>query len=60
MNQEELQKKREDIENSFNEKKAAREDLLSKAASLLEEMNQMQGAYNVLSELIEASVKEKK
>lgn len=61
MDQEKLQQKRSNVEGQFNEKKAAREDRLSQAASLLEEMNRLQGAYKVLSELIdEVPVKEKK
>ena len=53
MNQQELLQKRSEIESQFNEKKAAREEHLSTAASLLEGMTQLQGAYAVLTELSE-------
>ena len=52
MKKEELEKKRSDIESIFNEKKAAREEHLTQAASLLDEMNQLKGAYQILDELL--------
>ena len=58
MNKEELLQKRSDIETQFNEKKAAREEHISQAASLLEEMHRLQGAYNVFTELSEAESEE--
>lgn len=51
MTKEELLQKRSLIESQFNEKKAAREEHLSQAASLLEEMNRLQGGYMLLNEL---------
>lgn len=53
MNIEELNAKRSEAEAQFEEKKAAREAALSQAASLLEDMHRLQGAYNAYTALIE-------
>lgn len=56
---EQLEQKRSEVESQFNEKQAARDKVLSQAASLLEEMQQLKGAYITYTELINSTDTEK-
>lgn len=59
MNIDELEKLRAEVESKFNEKKSARDNCLSQADSLLEEMHKLQGEYAAYTTIIDETNKSK-